>query len=58
MTTERSPKMGKKYTQQDHLEYRRKVDEQARKEEEANRERFEKEGARQQARATTARKAS
>jgi hypothetical protein len=38
--------MGEKYTQEMHEEYRRKVDEQAAKEEEANRERTEKESAR------------
>ena len=38
--------MGKKYTKEDYEEYRRKVDEQAKKEEEANRERMEKESAR------------
>jgi hypothetical protein len=38
--------MGEKYTQEMHEEYRRKVDEQAAKEEEANRERMEKENAR------------
>jgi hypothetical protein len=43
---ERSPKMGEKYTAEDHLEFRRRQDEQAKKEEEANRERTEKESAR------------
>jgi hypothetical protein len=38
--------MGEKYTKEMHEEYRRKVDEQAKKEEEANRERTEKESAR------------
>jgi hypothetical protein len=36
----------RKYTQEDHEEYRRKVDEQAAKEEEARNERMEKESAR------------
>jgi hypothetical protein len=36
----------RQYTQADHEEYRRKVDEQAKKEEEANRERTAKESAR------------
>jgi hypothetical protein len=45
MTTERSPKMGQ-YTKEDFEEYRRKVDEQAAKEEEARTARMEKESAR------------
>jgi hypothetical protein len=36
----------RRYTQTDHEEYRRKVDEKAKKEEEANRERTEKDSAR------------
>jgi hypothetical protein len=46
MTTERNPNMGEMYTQEDHEEYRRKVDEQAKKEEEARREKMERETAR------------
>ena len=38
--------MGTQYTLEAHEEYRRKVDEQAKKEEEANRERTEQESAR------------
>jgi hypothetical protein len=38
--------MGEPYTKEDFLEYRRKVDEKAKKEEEAKRERTEKESAR------------
>jgi hypothetical protein len=38
--------MGEKYTREDHEECRRQVDERAKKEEEANRERTEKESAR------------
>jgi hypothetical protein len=40
--------MSGKYTEKDHEEYRRKVDEQAAKEERERRERIEKEGARQE----------
>ena len=38
--------MDRMYTKEDHEEYRRKGDEKAKKEEEANRERTEKESAR------------